>query len=249
MIGHTRWRFRSVSSTQDVAFQLAAMGAEHGTIVRADYQSAGRGRLGRTWDVPVNTALTFSLLLRPEVPLHQLGSLSIETARALCAVFTAAGASDVALKWPNDVLINGRKVSGILVQTRMMPDPVAVIGIGVNVNTPGEFLPSTATNLVHEIGQAVDADSLFDQVISAINSIWARWQPTLRQDQADQLDTLLWMKDHQVTLLDADRKITGTILGIAPDGGLRMLIDNEERTIQAGEITRGPRPSDPEVQS
>lgn len=249
MIGRTRWRFRSVTSTQDVAFKLAGMGAESGSIVRADYQSAGRGRLGRSWEAPANMALTFSVLLRPEVFLHQLGSLSIVTAHTLCQVFAEAGASGVSLKWPNDVLLNGRKVSGILVQTRMMPDPVAVIGIGVNVNTPLDLLPPTATSLAHEIGQPVDADVLFEQIVSGLDVMWMNWQPTISQVQTGELDRRLWLGGQHATLLDADRAFTGTILGIAPDGGLRMLIDDEEQVIRAGEITRGPRPAFPHGQS
>ncbi len=244
MIGRTQWRFRSLPSTQDVAFQLAGLGAESGTVVRADFQSAGRGRLGRTWDVPANTALTFSIVLRPQVGVHQLGSLSIATAHMLSTVCAAAGARNVALKWPNDVLIEGRKVSGILVQTRMMPEPVAVIGIGINVNSPLESLPPNATSLAHECARPLDPETLFEHIVSSFALVWEGWQPTFTRKQIDDIDRLLWLRGDQVTLLDADREIRGTILGIGPDGGLRMMVGGLERTIYAGEITRGPRPID-----
>lgn len=249
MIGHTRWRFRSVPSTQDVAFQLAGMGADSGTIVRADYQSSGRGRLGRSWESPANTALTFSVLLRPTVPLHQLGTLSIQTASALGGVITATGADNIAIKWPNDVLLDGRKVSGILVQTRPMPEPVAVIGIGVNLNTALDSLPPMATSLSHEIGAPVDVDVFFEDLIHALNRMWITRQPTLSRSQVDPLDRQLWLRNEHVSLLDADREIAGTLMGIAPDGSLRLMIDGTERTIHAGEIIRGPRPSRPHLES
>ena len=247
MIGRTRWRFRSVTSTQDIAFQLASMGARSGTVVRADYQSAGRGRLGRTWEVPADTALTFSILLRPDVPLHQLGSLSIETAHALCTVLIAAGARNVALKWPNDVLVDGRKVSGILLQTRSMPDAVAVIGIGVNVNTPLESLPATATSLAAVLDHAIDPADMLDQIITVLDSMWTTWRPIISRNRIAELDQKLWLNGRQATLLDADREIAGTILGVAPDGALRMLVDDREISVHAGEITRGPRPTDVEM--
>ena len=249
MIGHTRWRFRSVPSTQDVAFQLAGMGTDSGTVVRADYQSSGRGRLGRSWEAPANTALTFSVLLRTTAPLHQLGTLSIQTAAALGDVLAAAGADNIAIKWPNDVLLGGRKVSGILVQTRPMPDPVAVIGIGVNLSTPLDSLPPTATSLSHEISAPIDPDVFFEQLIHALNRMWITRQPTLTQSQVDELDRQLWLRNEHVTLLDADREIAGTLMGIAPDGSLRLEIDGTEQTIHAGEIIRGPRPSRPHRQS
>jgi BirA family transcriptional regulator, biotin operon repressor / biotin---[acetyl-CoA-carboxylase] ligase len=193
--------------------------------------------------VPAGTALTFSLLVRPDIPLHQLGSISIATAHTLCNVFAALGANNVALKWPNDVLLNGRKVSGILVQTRLIPDPVAVIGIGVNVTTPIEMLPPAATSLRHHLGQAINRDELFDQVVTAIDSLWTNWQSDLCREEIDDIDRTLWFRGEEVALLDGDREITGIVLGVASNGGLRMLIDEEERTILAGEISRGPRPT------
>lgn len=241
MIGRTRWRFREVASTQDVAWNLAHLGASHGTVVRADYQSAGRGRQGRRWEVPANTALTFSVVLRPDMPLHLLGPLSIQLAAVLCDCFVHAGARDVSLKWPNDVLIGGRKVSGILVQTRAMPELVAVAGIGINFSTPGEALPPFATSLEAAIGHEIDAEAMFDDLLSAIERMWTTWDGELSTQQVRDLDGRLWLKGEQVTLFDADREITGTIAGISPGGGLRMVIDGSETTIFAGEITRGPR--------
>lgn len=245
MIGRTRWRFREVESTQDIAFRLAGMNAGDGTVVRADYQTAGRGRQGRSWEVPANTALMFSVLLRPTTPLHQLGVLSIRLASILCDAFERADASDISLKWPNDVLIGGRKASGILVQTRMIPDLVAVAGIGINVSTPPDALPPTATSLAAATGHDVSADDLLDDILTAIERMWTTWTPVLSGDELAAIDGLLWLRSEQVTLLDANREITGTIVGIAPTGGLRLIVDGEQQVIHAGEITRGPRPIEP----
>lgn len=242
MIGRTRWRFREVASTQDIAWQLAGMGAHHGTVVRADYQSAGRGRQGRRWEVPENTALMFSTISRPDMPIHQLGPLSIQLALVLCDAFTRSGAHDVSVKWPNDVLIGGRKVSGILVQTRMMPGLVAVAGIGINVSAPLESLPPTATSLESALGTRVDSEALFDDILAGIDRMWADRSSELTSEEVRDIDSRLWLHGMPVTLLDADREITGTIAGISSQGGLRLIIDGAEQTIYAGEITRGPRP-------
>lgn len=237
MIGATRWRFRSVGSTQDVTFALAAKGANHGTVVRADYQTAGRGRLGRSWQAPIGTALTFSTLLRPTFATHELGPLSIRIAAVLADAFTALGANDVSIKWPNDVLIGGRKTSGILVQTRTMPELVVVVGIGINLSDS----PEGATNLQQAIDSPVSADHVLDVICSGLDPMWTNWQPELNVDEVRAIEDRLWLRGEQVTLLDADREITGTIAGISPDGGLRLLTDGTERLLHVGEITRGPR--------
>ncbi len=242
MIGRTRWRFREVTSTQDIAWQLAVSGAPHGTVIRADFQSAGRGRLGRRWDVPANTALTFSIVLRPGSGERNLGPLSVQLAGVLCHAFARAGARDVALKWPNDVLIGGLKVSGILVQTRTMPDLVVVAGIGINISPPGEALPPTATSLSAATGKEIDAEVHLDDVLAGIGHLWTGREAALSTSEVSEIDRLLWLRDEPVTLLDAERVITGTIAGVAPDGGLRLIDQGIERVIHAGEIVRGPRP-------
>jgi BirA family biotin operon repressor/biotin-[acetyl-CoA-carboxylase] ligase len=197
--------------------------------------------------VPANTALTFSVVLRPGVPLHFLGPLSIQLADVLCDSFGRIGARDVALKWPNDVLIGGRKVSGILVQTRTTPELVAVAGVGINISTPLEALPSSATSLAAEIGHDIDAEAVLDDILAGIERMWTSWAAELSAPQIRDIDDRLWLNAEQVTLLDADREITGTIAGVSPNGGLRMVIDGTERIIYAGEITRGPRLIEPVV--
>lgn len=241
MIGGTCWRFAEVDSTQNISFSLASMGANSGTIVRAEYQRAGRGRLGRGWDVPPSTSLMFSVLLRPEHQLHELGSLSLAIADTLAGVFADIVPDEIAIKWPNDILINGRKVSGILVQTRMQPELVAVLGIGINVMQSVDELPEGATNLTMASGSPIDREHLFERTIEALNTTLLRWQPTLAPDVQLRIEQRLWLSGDQVQLLDGDRSIDGVIIGIAPKGELRLMVDGGERLISSGEITRGPR--------
>ena len=242
MIGRTRWHFPEVDSTQNIAFALAEAGANHGTIVRADYQSAGRGRQGKTWQAPTGSSLMFSVLLRPEVPFHELGTLSILVARALADEVASRTTDPVHIKWPNDVLINGKKLSGILLQTRSNPSPVAVLGIGINLNMPPELLPETATSLSRHVPAAIDPGMLLDSLAVRLNSTWDSVGNTLSASILQKLDKRLWLNQEIVSLLDGDRVITGRILGIAQNGGLRLNVQGRERVVVAGEITRGPRP-------
>lgn len=242
MIGRVQWRFANVGSTQQIAFHLAELGACHGTVVRADYQSAGRGRMDRRWESPRGSALMFSVLLRPQRPMHQLGTISISIAQALASVFADLSTDPVHIKWPNDVLVDGKKVSGILVQSRTGLNPVAVLGIGINIQTPKSNLLEGATSLHQYTSEPVDPDALFSTLLDRIESAWSNLKPELTDRQIGQLDSQLWLKGDMVSILDADREIEGHVLGIAESGGLRLRIDGHEREIVAGEIRRGPRP-------
>lgn len=242
MIGRTRWHFTEVDSTQNVAFRLAELSAPHGTVVRADFQSAGRGRQGRSWDAPHGSSLMFSTILRPEAPLHELGTVSLLVAHVLADVFSEITSDPVQIKWPNDVLIAGRKVSGILMQTRSSPSPVAVLGIGINTDSSRSALSDAATSLDQHVNCPIDNGPLLESIIHRLDTMWTNWQPEMTPRQAEQFDARLWMVGQQVSLLDANRKLTGRILGVAKNGGLRLSVDGVEQVVMAGEITRGPRP-------
>ncbi|MCA9833445.1 MAG: biotin--[acetyl-CoA-carboxylase] ligase [Thermomicrobiales bacterium] len=246
MIGRTRWHFRSVDSTQNLAFALAQMGANAGTVVRAEFQRAGRGRLGRSWKVPSGTSLMFSTILRPDYPVHQLGSLSLAIADALAGVFAPLVDGDVRIKWPNDVLIDGQKVSGILLQTRMLNALVAVVGIGINVAQQPDQLPEGATSLTLASAQLIDRERLFDDILTALNTMNEAWTPMLAPEIVARIESKLYLKNQPVTIIDAEREITGIIAGIAPTGELRLIVAGHERWINAGEIQRGPRATTPD---
>lgn len=245
MLGRPSWRFTEVDSTQNVAFRLAELGGPHGTVVRADYQTAGRGRQGRSWDSPPGSALMFTVLLRPKHPLHTLGPLSIQVADALADVFSSYTSGPLNIKWPNDVMIDGQKVSGILLQTRPMPSPVAVLGIGVNVDTPIHLLPPNATSLAQNSDSRVDIDTVFSDVVHSLDELWRLWQPELEEHQIATIESRLWQLGQEVSLLDANREIRGQIAGITNHGALRLLDQDGEHLCVAGEIMRGPRPIDP----
>lgn len=153
-------------STNDEARRLANQGAPDGTVVIAEGQSAGRGRLGRSWDSPEGVGLYLSLLLRRPDPIDRIGRYAIATAVAVCATCRVMSVDRVALKWPNDVLVDGRKLAGVLAEVRQGPSGAElVLGIGVNVNQVAEDFPptlqGTATSLrVLRRGVAVDREAV-----------------------------------------------------------------------------------------
>lgn len=241
MIGRVCWRFAEVDSTQSVAFNLAELGADHGTVVRADFQSAGRGRQGKVWESARGSALMFSVILRPAFPLHELGGISILVAYALADALAGLIDSPIQIKWPNDVLIGGRKTSGILLQTRSGPKPVAVLGIGINIDESGSSLPNSSTSLNQHTIQPITSDGVLTAIARQLNEMWDSYEPGLTEKQIDKLESRLWQIGKMVSILDADREVHGIILGLAKNGGLRLSVEGSERVVVAGEILRGPR--------
>lgn len=161
-------------STNALLADRARTGAAAGTVLVTEHQTAGRGRLDRTWLTPARACLTFSLLERPDLPARHWPMIPLAVGYA---VHTALSASlpelsdrGLGLKWPNDVLVADRKLAGILVERIDTPDgPAAVIGIGLNVSlTDGELPVPTATSLALELGRAPDRTDLLLDLVAAL---------------------------------------------------------------------------------
>ena len=147
--------YEELGSTNDRAKELAEEGAEHGEIVVAEAQTAGRGRRGREWVSPPRRNLYFSVILRPELPPSRAAELTLVASIAVCDAARQAGV-DAGIKWPNDLLASGKKLAGILTELATEPDRVhwVVVGVGVNVNSRPEDFPEElrdeATSLLIE---------------------------------------------------------------------------------------------------
>ena len=154
----------SSPSTNAVVAERARAGAPDGLVVVADHQTAGRGRLDRTWETPPGTAVTFSMLLRPQSPTRAWPWLPLLAGYAVDKALKARGL-DAGVKWPNDVLIGDKKVAGILVERVDTPDgPAAVVGIGVNTGLTADELPvPTATSLAIETGSRSTAPTCWSR--------------------------------------------------------------------------------------
>ena len=152
--------FESVSSTNDVAKQLAEQGAPEGTLVFTEEQTAGRGRQKRKWIAPAGSSLLVSFILRPSLTPEQLPLLLMASALAVASAIEESTGLKVHFKWPNDILVGGKKAGGILIETGLRGEEVdyAVIGVGLNVNFDITSIPeiaATATSISTELGQAV----------------------------------------------------------------------------------------------
>ena len=219
MIGTPRIHHRLTDSTNERAKLLAAAGAPHGTLVTAAEQAAGRGRQGRTWTAPAGSAVLMSLVLRE---LDEL--LPLAAAVAVCEALPA----DAAVKWPNDIWIERRKVAGILVEGRPQ-EGWAVLGVGINVTTeefPPEF-SKTATSL-HLSGADVAPEQVLAAVLGALSG-WLGAPPDAVLSAWRSRDAL---KGERVRWSGGD----GSADGIDDSGALRVQTRDGPVTLDAGEV-------------
>lgn len=169
----------ATSSTNDIAKQLAESGEGEGTLVIADEQTAGRGRLGRTWVAPPSSSLLMSLILRPALAPNQIGRVTMAIALGACNGIEQIAALKSHVKWPNDILLNGKKYAGILSEAGIVDDRVeyVVAGLGMNVNffaASAEGLPLNATTLADELGRSVSREALVRAIVWAIERYYTR---------------------------------------------------------------------------
>ncbi|MGN6033298.1 MAG: biotin--[acetyl-CoA-carboxylase] ligase [Thermomicrobiales bacterium] len=244
-------RLDETGTTMDDALALARMGARHGTTVVAGVQTAGRGRSDRRWETPPGTALLMSVILRPGLPMHALSPLSMLAALAVRETALAFGVpdGDIRIKWPNDVLIQGRKVCGILARTHRLvsgesPEVavVVVLGIGLNVNVPMEVLPESGISLSGVLGRKLDLDAVREVLLGSLD----RGVQALIADDLDgpltALDLVLAYRSEPVDVQDGDRTVSGVLLGVERTGALVLEVAGRRETIVSGDLTRGPRP-------
>jgi BirA family biotin operon repressor/biotin-[acetyl-CoA-carboxylase] ligase len=162
-------RLDTVDSTQTAAFELARTGARDRTVVVAEHQSAGRGRRGRRWEDERGTALLASIVVRPRHPVAEWPRLGFAAALAVAEALGSAAGLEARLRWPNDVLVGGRKIAGILLEAR---DQVVVIGIGVNLAQAGfsADLADRATSIRLAGGRPVDRDTLLAVLLARFDA-------------------------------------------------------------------------------
>jgi len=236
--------FETLGSTNDLAKALAAQGAPEGTVVVAEAQTSGRGRLGRTWDAPPQAGLYVSLVLRPMLPPMELPQITLTTAVAVVRAVRRVAGLAPGIKWPNDLLLNGKKLGGILTEMETESDRIrhVVVGLGLNVNNPG-FAPelaATATSLALATGKTFSRINLLQAWLEEFEALYGRF---LNQGFAAILEEWKGFNvtlGKMVTVRQGPREISGQATDVAPDGALLLLTANGEMVrVTSGEITPG----------
>jgi BirA family transcriptional regulator, biotin operon repressor / biotin---[acetyl-CoA-carboxylase] ligase len=220
-------------STNDDARSLAASGAPAGTVVLAEEQTAGRGRQGRTWVAPRGRALTLSVVVRAAG--EALALLPLTAAVAVCEACELATEVRCAVKWPNDVWIEGRKVAGILIESRPQ-EGWAVIGVGLNVETTreelGPDLRDSATSLSIATGAEVAREAVLDSLLERLADrlAMAREQllPAYRERDA--------LYGHAIAWDAGTERVEGEAAGVDEEGNLVVFTTDGETALSAGEV-------------
>lgn len=222
----------TVDSTQKIAQRLGLENVPEGTVVIAEEQVGGRGRLNRVWHSPKNTGVWMSIILRPNIPIPKTPQLTLLTAVAIVQAINDCTSIEAHIKWPNDILVNGKKLTGILTELQAEADRVhsVIIGIGINVNqTKTDFpeeLQSIATSLLIEKGQHVNRAELIRAVFTRMEKLYK-----LYLEVGFEPIKLLWESyaisvGKIITARTFSGSITGKALGITEDGVLKIE-DNE----------------------
>ena len=243
--GHPVIYHDQVDSTNTQAKRLGEELARdgHGTLVVADLQTAGKGRRGRSWESPSGASIYMSILLRPDILPDQAPMLTLVMAQSVAEAVQELTGAEVGIKWPNDIVLNGKKICGILTEMSAEIDYInyVVIGVGVNVNTPDfpEALVETATSLKIELGQSVKRSALIAAVMKRFEENYETFIRTGDlSGMQEQYNSLLVNRDRDVRVLEPGHEYNGHALGINSTG--ELLVEKEDGTtaeIFAGEVS------------
>lgn len=243
------YRFaRALDSTNLELRRLALEGAPEGTTVVADFQSRGRGRRGRSWLAPPGTALHASVLLRPERPPAEVGRLTLLTAVAARRAVEVVTGLLPGVKWPNDLVLRGRKCCGILLEMAAQQDAVefVVVGVGINVNQMEEDFPaevrSTATSLRLELGAPVCRIDLLAALLATLEEVYDAWRAGRDAALLDEWRAACVHLGQRVRVLGSGTEWTGLALDVEADGSLLLRPDGSTQTVRilAGDVSLRP---------
>ena len=244
---HTKWAGKTVhfaretDSTNLWIKRLAKEGAPEGTLALAEFQSAGRGRLGRSWEVPEGTSVMMSILLRPKFEPQYAPTLTLVMGMAVAKAVKKLG-FDVSIKWPNDVVVSHKKICGILTEMGVRDGKIdyAVIGVGINVNIREfpEEMADKATSLYLESGRKFDRSQIPGLVMEAFEEYYEKFAATCDlSGLKEEYESILANYNQPVRVL-AKEPYEGVARGIT-DGG-ELLVEKTDGTIvavSAGEVS------------
>ncbi len=241
-IGKNTLYYDRIDSTNDQVKRLAEEGYGNGTLIIADYQEAGRGRRGRSWESPSATTISMSLLLKPELNPNNASMITLAAALAVSKAITQLTKQPAGIKWPNDIVMNGKKVCGILTEMSVQFEHVnyIVVGIGINVNTESfpEEIQDIATSIHLETGKRLSRMELIEAVWTYFEEDYEIYLKTQDlQKLVKDYNARLVNMNQRVKVLDQKEPFEGVAGGITPRG--ELIVDTEEgrKFVSSGEVS------------
>ncbi|NQU95238.1 MAG: biotin--[acetyl-CoA-carboxylase] ligase [Candidatus Omnitrophica bacterium] len=242
IIGKEIHFYESVGSTNNIAYELAEKGASEGSVVIADEQTKGKGRLGRTWVSPGKGGIYLSFILRPDISPNEVPMITLVVAVSAVRAIRKFAQVEALIRWPNDIMISDKKTGGILTELKGEPDRVNFVipGIGINVNTPKGALPEGGTSLKEESKSSSDfkrvelAKIFFEILEEEYIKFKEKGFRALESELKSYSCTL--GRDVSVTT-GAKKKFHGKAVDITENGGLRVKLDDgEEKVFLSGDV-------------
>lgn len=230
----------SIDSTNAEVLRRLSTGSVAPFAILGERQTAGRGRRGRQWESPFGANLYYTLGITVRGGAQELEGLSLVVGLSVARAIRALGVASVGLKWPNDVLVHGKKIAGILLELTGDPADICsvAIGIGINVNMrKADVIDQPWTSLREAIGKPVDRNDLLQTLESELANVLSRHRERGFVASLDEWESLHLWQGRQVTLSTASNKIVGRALGIDERGALRLLVDGREQCYSGGELS------------
>lgn len=246
---HTEWvakevlYFDTIDSTNTKAQELAEKGYPSGTLVVADKQESGKGRRGRSWVSPSGTGIFMTLMIKPDINPNNASMLTLVAALAVAKAITSVTGEEALIKWPNDIVVNGKKVCGILTEMNAQFDYInhIVVGIGINVHNESfpEEISQMASSLMIEAGGKRFHRA---QIIAETMSYFEQYYDTFLKTQdlsalVREYDELLVNRNKSVRVLDPKEPFDGKAMGITPKGELIVETRESRKLVSSGEVS------------
>ena len=240
-IGHQLHYFEEIGSTNDEAFRLGSAGAPEGTALIANSQHAGKGRMQRVWHSPAGSNIYTSIILRPKITPARAPQISILAGVAVAEVLESYCPDKIKLKWPNDVLIDGKKVCGILSQIKTATSEVdfIVLGIGINVNMSYSQFPKEICNLATSLAIETGGEISRQELIISLYENLAKWYKRLLKDGFGLIKekwlSISPMIGQTVQVVFQEEAVSVKAIGLDDDGSLILSAGDREVKISAGD--------------
>lgn len=240
-IGRQLVYLEKTGSTNTVAKKLAASGAAEGTVVIAEEQTGGRGRLTRSFWSPYGKGLWFSVILRPDFPPMEVSKMTLLAAVAICKALRAQGLSGCGIKWPNDILVNGKKLVGILTELNASVEKInyIVMGIGINTSITEKDLPAELQGILTSLaleGVQADRAALLQAVLKELEDLYEVAKHDGFAPVLALWKELSCMLGKEVTVTSINRSFSGKALDLDENGNLLVQTENGLEKVLAGDV-------------
>jgi len=240
IIGKKIHSYKEIDSTNELATRLALSGEKEGSVVIAEYQTKGRGRLGRKWLSPRSKGAYFSIILRPDILPRDVPVITLLSSLGIAKAIREALDLPAFIKWPNDVLINKQKVCGILTELNGEMDKAnfVIIGIGININTKKELLPEGASSLSVEKGKEISRLDFTKTVFESLDKYYKVFNEGKILDIIKEYKRLSAVLDTDVEVNSHNKILSGRAVDVDKEGALILRMDSgfHERVL-AGDVS------------